>query len=54
MAYIGLPDNDDKSFEFYYSVIEKYSELIDETKESIVEQGLEVYGELMRRLKAKS
>lgn len=46
MAYVGLPDNDDQAFNFYYTVMDTHSELINETKESVIEQALEVYGEL--------
>ncbi|HEY8937666.1 MAG TPA: hypothetical protein VIM65_20710 [Cyclobacteriaceae bacterium] len=48
MTYVGLADNDDEGFEFYYSVMDTHSELVDETMESAVEQALEVYVKLSK------
>jgi len=43
MSYVGLHDDANQTFDFYYAVIDTHSERIDETKESVREQALEVY-----------
>jgi hypothetical protein len=53
MAYVGLHDNDNRTFDFYYSVIERRSELINKNKESVIEQALEVYVELVAEVRRR-
>jgi hypothetical protein len=53
MAYVGLHDDDNQTFDFYYSVIESHSELISKNKESVIEQALEVYVELAAEVKRR-
>jgi hypothetical protein len=53
MAYVGLQDDDNQTFDFYYSVIERRSELINKNKESVIEQALEVYVELVAEVKRR-
>jgi len=53
MAYVGLHDNDNQTFDFYYSVIESHSERINKNKESVMEQALEVYVELVAEVKRR-
>ena len=53
MAYVGLHDNANQTFDFYYTVIETHSERIDETKESVIEQALEVYIALSAEVKRR-
>ena len=43
MASVGLHDDADETFDFYYHVIEKHSKLITTSKESVTQQALEVY-----------
>ncbi|HEY8938127.1 MAG TPA: hypothetical protein VIM65_23050 [Cyclobacteriaceae bacterium] len=53
MAYVGLYDNTDQTFEFYYDIIETHSERIDETSESVIEQALKVYIALLAEVKRR-
>jgi len=53
MAYVGLPDDTDNAFDFYYDVIEKHSKLITAHKESATQQALEVYVTLLAEVKRR-
>ena len=53
MAYVGLPDDVDNAFDFYYDVIEKHSKLITANKESATQQALEVYATLLAEVKRR-
>jgi len=53
MAYVGLHDDDNLTFDFYYSVIERRSELISKDKESVIEQALAVYVELVAEVRRR-
>jgi hypothetical protein len=53
MAYVGLPDDVDNAFDFYYDVIEKHSKLITANKESAAQQALEVYVTLLAEVKRR-
>lgn len=57
MANVGLNEESDKDFDYYYDLIEKYSKKIEADNESVTKQALKVYVELIiekkRRLGAK-
>lgn len=53
MAYVGLLDDANQTFDFYYTVVENHSKLINETNESVIEQALEVYIALSAEVKRR-
>lgn len=53
MAFVGLPDDTDDSYDFYYNVIEKHSKLITANKESVKQQALEVYSKLTAEVRRR-
>ena len=53
MAHVGLPDDTDDAFDFYYDVIEKHSKLITANKETATQQALEVYVTLLAEVKRR-
>jgi hypothetical protein len=53
MAYVGLPDDVDNAFDFYYDVIEKHNKLITVNKESATQQALEVYTTLLTEVRRR-
>lgn len=47
LSYVGLNDELDETFDFYYSVMEKYSASINKDEKSMMGEAVEVYIELM-------
>lgn len=51
MANLGLDDDRDETFDFYYKIMEKYSQKIEPDRESITEQAFNAYMELINMKK---
>jgi len=47
MTSVGLTDNANETYDFYYTLIEKHSQKIGPDEESISQQAFKVYMELM-------
>jgi hypothetical protein len=54
MANVGLDDNQDKTFDFYYAIMEKYSQKIEPDKDSITEQAFNAYTELVNEQRRRA
>ena len=54
MAFVGMHDDADETFDFYYHVIEKHSKLITARKESVTHQALEAYIELAAEVRRRT
>jgi hypothetical protein len=54
MANVGLDDDSNETFDFYYDVIEKYSQKIEPDKDSITEQAFNAYMELISEQKRRT
>lgn len=53
MASVGLDDDSNETFDFYYNTIEEYSEKIVPGESSAVEQAFNVYLELVIEVRRK-
>ncbi|HTJ53215.1 MAG TPA: hypothetical protein VL443_27360 [Cyclobacteriaceae bacterium] len=53
MNFVGLNDDADETFDFYYDVMDRHGKLITANKESIGRQALEAYDELMVEIKRR-
>jgi hypothetical protein len=47
MAYVGLDDDENETYDSYYNIMEKYSQKIEPDIESITEQAFNAYMELI-------
>lgn len=54
MANVGLDDDQDKTFDFYYNIMEKYSKEIEPDRDSITEQAFNAYMELVCEQKRRA
>lgn len=53
MANVRLDDDSNDTFDFYYNIMEKYSKKIEPDKDSITEQALNAYTELVNDQKRR-
>lgn len=51
MTNLGLNDDQDRTFDFYYKIMEKYSEIIEPSLESIDAHARNAYFELTKKRK---
>jgi hypothetical protein len=54
MANVELNDESNETFDFYYNIMEKYSKKIEPDKNSITEQALNAYMELVNDQKRRA
>lgn len=49
LTCLGLNDNTDETFDYYYTVMNEHAALIDEDSESVEKQSKEAYSKLIGR-----
>lgn len=53
LTYIGFDDEENATYDFYFALLEKYSDLFQPNEETVMKLALGVYVELVEELKAK-
>jgi hypothetical protein len=54
LAYTGFTDEENETYDFYFNLLEKYSEQIEPEDESVMKQAFNVYIDLLAERKRRS